>query len=400
MALPIMLPQGTTVLQRLFSEMPRSFSSDPQNEEVLQLYLTPPYISTDTISIVIADARMYINSQVNYIDSEIIDLRNITINDIINSLNGKYGAYGITAELAHGKTFIDGNYSATSLLEGMYDVGLSPTIIDRFTSNNFALLAAISIGLIDNEENMIAALTQTNLSQSVGKWTDYWGNLLGIPRLGNEVVDDIGYRNRIQREVVDQKSNNIAIQKLAEAATSRSINIVDGGQPFILAGSYNTNNGILATMGSSLAMATATAITFSGYILGSTLYVTSNPTYISTSLNSVVAAGYSISGSGISSGTTITALLSGSGWSGSTFSVNNSQSAGNSGSPITITGTYPITTADAAYRLGPTTGAGSFIVYVQKLTDEISLPQSLTASLTFLINQWKSAGVAFAIKSM
>lgn len=400
MALPIMLPQGTTVLQRLFSEMPRSFSSDPQNEEILQLHLTPPYISTDTISIVIADARMYINSQVNYIDSEIIDLRNITINDIINSLNGKYGAHGITAELANGKTFVDGNYSATSLLEGMYDVGLSPTIIDRFTSNNFALLAAISIGLIDNEENMVAALTQTNLSQSVGKWTDYWGNLLGIPRLGNEVVNDIGYRNRIQREVVDQKSNNIAIQKLAEAATSRSINIVDGGQPFILAGSYNTNNGILATMGSSLAMATATAITFSGYILGSTLYVTSNPTYISTSLNSVVASGYSISGSGISSGTTITALLSGSGWSGSTFSVNNSQSAGNSGSPITITGTYPVTTADAAYRLGPTTGAGSFIVYVQKLADEISLPQSLTASLTLLINQWKSAGVAFAIKSM
>jgi len=81
---------------------------------------------------------------------------------------------------------------------------------------------------------------------------------------------------------------------------------------------------------------------FTGYISGTTLTVTAV-----TSGN--IGIGSVLSGSGVTSGTTITALGSGTGLTG-TYTVSPSQTAGSSGSPITITGTIVSTNIQAYYQ--------------------------------------------------
>lgn len=397
MAIPILLPNESTTLQRLFAEMPQSFSRNPESVETLRLYLASSS-NDDKISITISDGKMYINSSLSYIDSEVLYLYKYTINDIINYFNGKYGIFGITASRANGVTYADANYLASTLLEGIYDVGSTEIIIDRFTSPNYALMSAIALGLIENSDNMFAAIQQTDVRQSTGKWIDYWGHLLGIDRFGSELNDDIGYRNRIQRDAVDQKSNNIAIEKLSEAATSRNTNVVDGGRPFLLSGSYNPDNP-LPTLGSALAIGRTSVVTFSGYIDGTVLHVQTNPVYESTILQAMLTPGFVLSGVGVSNDTIITELVTGSGWTG-LYTVSPIQNVGDSTNLVSFTASYPATVADASYRIGPTTGAGSFIIYVQKFPNESVLPQSLTASLSVLVNQWKPAGISFVIESL
>ena len=75
--------------------------------------------------------------------------------------------------------------------------------------------------------------------------------------------------------------------------------------------------------------ATIGAATFTGYISGKTLTVTAVA-------SGTVAVGQIISGNNVTSNTTITALGSGSGGTG-TYTVNFSQTVGSSGSPITMT---------------------------------------------------------------
>ena len=91
----------------------------------------------------------------------------------------------------------------------------------------------------------------------------------------------------------------------------------------------------------NVAQAVQTPI-FTGYISGTTLTVTAV-----TSGN--IGIGSVLSGSGVTSGTTITALGSGTGSTG-TYTVSPSQTAGSSGSPITITGTIVSTNIQAYYQ--------------------------------------------------
>lgn len=488
MTAPTLLPNTTTTLQRLFAEMPRNFSRDPISTPALSISFASD-VGTDTVSVVVADAKMFIYSSSSYVDTEIIFLSDKTINNLIDYFNGKYGVYGLIASRAGGTTFADANYLSTTLLEGIYDITISAeTILDRFTSSNYALLGAIAVGLIDNETNMLGAIAQTDLRQTTGKWIDYWGGILGLPRLGAELGFDNSYRNRLQREVVEKKSNNYAIAKLAEQSISRKVDVVDGGQPFILSGSYNLGT-LLPTQGSMLPIATLPSITFNGYIDGTTLYVMSIPTYTSPTvvnpytgssivmtisnasgssfwtatitltgstpawtsamvagvtisavagsgslgtgvvtvtsvinattitikstsvisngtitnlqlvLFAMLSANYMLSGGTISSGTTITSINNALGWTGQ-YTVSPSQSVGGSNNLVSITAAINATAPDASARLGPTTGAGSFIVYVQKQSDESSLPQSVIASVTTLINKWKPVGVSFKILPM
>ena len=81
---------------------------------------------------------------------------------------------------------------------------------------------------------------------------------------------------------------------------------------------------------------------YTGYISGTTLTVTA----ISSGF---VGVGSVITGSGITTGTTISAYLSGTGGVG-TYTVSISQTAGSSGSPISITGTIVATTIQAYYQ--------------------------------------------------
>ena len=91
----------------------------------------------------------------------------------------------------------------------------------------------------------------------------------------------------------------------------------------------------------NIAQAIQTPI-FTGYISTTTLTVTAV-----TSGN--IAIGSVISGTGVTSGTTITALGTGTGGVG-TYTVSVSQTAGSSGSPITITGTVVPTNIQAYYQ--------------------------------------------------
>jgi hypothetical protein len=65
----------------------------------------------------------------------------------------------------------------------------------------------------------------------------------------------------------------------------------------------------------------------------------------------------------------------------------------------TATGSTGLTTYDESYRTGPTTGAGSFVVYIQLYDTEYVLPQPVYSSLITLVNKWKPAGIPFMIKS-
>lgn len=402
MTAPTLLPQNTTVLQRLLSEMPSHFSKDPVSDPVLELTISPTLssdllISTWTnnsyVTFTIADGTLSIDSSESYILSETLLLSKYSINDLIDYFNSRYQPYGLKAILFSTSSSYDGDFSSTTLLEGIYNISpLFTTVIDKFTSNNYALMMAIALGLIDNTNNMIAALNQTDIRLSSGKWTDFWGALLGIYRLGSEISNDISFRNRIQREVIDKKSNNTALENLITGSTGRESTVVDGGQPFILSGSTNSSP-YQPISGSLLPVASTPTISFTGYISGSNLHVTTI-----TNGNSI-GPGYVLTSSNVTSGTLITSYSGGSGWVGD-YTITPSQNVGSSGSPVTITCKYPVTSSDAAYRTGPVTGAGSFIVYIKLLNGETSLPQDISSSLTTLINQWKSAGISFVIKSM
>ena len=80
---------------------------------------------------------------------------------------------------------------------------------------------------------------------------------------------------------------------------------------------------------------------YTGYISGTTLTVTSVT-------SGFVGVGSTISGTGVTGGTTITGLVTGTGGTG-TYTVSVSQTAGSSGSPITITGTVVATNIQAYY---------------------------------------------------
>ena len=81
---------------------------------------------------------------------------------------------------------------------------------------------------------------------------------------------------------------------------------------------------------------------YTGYISATTLTVTAVT-------SGFVGVGSTISGTGVTGGTTITGLLTGTGGIG-TYTVSVSQTAGSSGSPITITGSVVATTIQAYYQ--------------------------------------------------
>lgn len=413
MAKPSFLPAKKTTVQRLFAEMPRSFSDDPQSIPCLNIrafIFDSDYNTTSSnISLIISDGLLTINSLLPYIFSETIILSNYTINNLILYFNTKYINYGIQAQLNEKTLYSQGNISASTLLEGIYDLKTySPnnvsslfTEIDRFTSTNYALLMTIALGLIDNEKNMHSSLMQTDLRLSQNKWLDYWGRQLSITRQGDESDFDEIYRNRIQSQITQQKSNNIALEYFIYSSTGRESSVVDGGRPMLLAGSALISGiptGIIGTalpqVGGSGLRVNITAS--SGSITNISIYtagmgynhgISGSNTVIFTVNGGTTLAQCSVSVSnGVPYGS-ITIISGGSGYSTST-NVLTTQTNGTNN-----------TTYDTSYRIGPTTGAGSFIVYILLKDGETALPQPLYSSLLQLINKWKPAGIPFVIKS-
>lgn len=508
MAKPIFLPTQKTTLQRLFAEMPQSFSDDPQSVpslDVCAFIFDSDYgTSSATISFLIADGVLSINSLLPYILSENIVLSKYTINDLISYFNLQYKEYGIKIKLNNSTAFYEANISASTLLEGIYELptysdsnsSIFYTEIDRFTSTNYALLMAISLGLIDNEHNMKAALRQTDLRLSQNEWIDYWGNYLGIPRGGDEIYSDENYRNRIQFLLTYPKSNNIALEHSITMATGRRTSVIDGGNPIVLSGSTLFSN---SSSGSGLTVNTATAASGgaiqsatinsagSGYLGGKngTLYFApagggGTGALFSMSVTKGVPSGsvsvlnsgenYSTNASNlsviesVSNSGTIFPTVGGSGFTVNITSLNaanhptnpygiaglsigtpgmgyhndttttftmgftvNGGSAGLCTCTVSVidgvpTGSITITNAGQnysiatnveitqttttgntleilAYKLGPTTGAGSFIVYVGLYETEKFLPQPAYSSISILLHKLKPAGIPFVLKT-
>jgi len=330
MSLPSILPPQQTVLQRLFAEMPQSFSKDPVSTPALNFFINPllpnSFSSSDYVTIVIADALMTISSSVSYVQSETIDLNVFTIYNLVNYFNAKYYQYGIIASLPLGLYPDDGLFKATALVEGVYDIGTTISTIDRFTSLNYALMSTFSLLLIENQKNARAALSQTDLRLTTEQWADFWGHLLSVDRTSIDIGNDIVYKKRILREAVYPKSNNVALSDLVTSITGRDSSVVDGGNPMILGGSStsvgvfdfaipNTPNTVTSSTFASLAPLTASN--------GSGLTV-------AVVINTSTASGLTINttyAAGTGSGATITAAAS---------SINSSATIVNAGTGYSV----------------------------------------------------------------
>jgi hypothetical protein len=151
--------------------------------------------------------------------------------------------------------------------------------------------------------------------------------------------------------------------------------------------------------------------TFTGYIgtssdNGTTISAASNILTVSSSQSIVgnIYVGQTISGTGVPAGLTIvassTTSTTGRGGAG-TYVVSSSTSiTSRSLTANVISDPNGWTSVNNTYKIGPDTGAGSFIAYVGLLSGESSLPSSAVSALTYLINKWKPAGMPFVIQSL
>jgi hypothetical protein len=349
MAAPTNLPLHPTTVQRLFAEMPQTFSQDTLPRPVFSVTLKNNYSSSkDSVSFLIADGYLIINSSLNYVLADKIWLPKYSINDLINYINSKYSNVGLRADAVADFSSVDASMLASSLVEGIYDITSAGTIIDRFTSNNYALLTSLALGLVEEEENMIASLKQSDIRLAKGKWVDFWGDLLGSNRLGVEIGYDDIYRGRIQREIINKKSNNVALETLIYESTGRNASVVDGGQPFLFSGSYSesivTANIVAGSTSISVTGFTSgslgvgdyiaqsvpsTPVSFTGRIDNGTVGQ-AGTVLTASSVTGTLVVGHVLSGPGILAGTTIVSFSSGTPGGAGTYVVSISQSVASS----------------------------------------------------------------------
>lgn len=303
MAKPDISPANSTMIQRLFSEMPYHVSQDSHSVPIISLVLVNPLVSDDVASITIIDGKMIINSSSSYIDNEILELTEHTIITLCAHFNNKYSLQGIQAALLPYSTAVHQSGLASTLLEGIYTISTTPVEIDRFTSTNFGVLQALAISLREQNTLKNLALSEMDLRTADNTWLDYWGKFFGYPRTSLEIGNDFLYRSRLQQEVTGFKSNNIALELLISASTGRDVSVRDGGQPFTFSGSTYTGTSVATTNYlTSLFTGSITITTFTGSILDNTLSVPSGVTLkignvisvsgVTTETNSYTIVGY------------------------------------------------------------------------------------------------------------
>lgn len=251
MAKPPVLPDRVTMIQRLFSEMPETFSRDPLSVPALSFTLFNPLASSDYVSLYIADGVMIVNSMLSYIDNEIIPLYTYTLNDLRQHFNGKYGYRGIHVEYAGTSGAFNSVLLSSILLEGIYTVTSDVIEIDKFTSPNYGLLQSLALMLVNQELNKNIALQQMDLRIAQGKWLDFWGTLFSIPRISGEYGNDDGYRARLQSTIIGLGSTNVALENFVTSFTGRLCSVKDGGQPYALSGTNISATGTATLTASS-----------------------------------------------------------------------------------------------------------------------------------------------------
>src|SRR5262249_1913699 len=110
----------------------------------------------------------------------------------------------------------DSSLPAISLIEVQaQDIMLAPRL-DRFTSLLWALFLPVCWGFLDTVDNLNNGLLQMSVKTAEQKWVDYWGEEFygGIRRLFHEA--DRAYADRIIKEVLRWRLNNLAIAQILE----------------------------------------------------------------------------------------------------------------------------------------------------------------------------------------
>jgi len=287
----------------------QSFGISKQNEESMYGTLTSISISglqyefpldTSKISLHIADSELTISSDDEYIFSEHIDLENYTIRSLIDFFATKYENKDskILLKLADNASENILNLSATVLCEGSSSLQNGSVTWCRFTNQNYSLLTAFALIVKIYKKLVSGSLAQTDQRLATRDWLEYWGSLLGIPRESYEQFDeqtsepDTAYRERMRRETMLPKSNNVAMAYLLSQATSRNITVSDGGQPFVL---YSPSNSLLNTLPICVNNPTATGkITISGLTVTGVSSDLLNDFTSNNSSNSLVSPAYII----------------------------------------------------------------------------------------------------------
>lgn len=472
------LPPSTSILQRLFDQMPESFNKEPLETSAVIFYIdSSKWNAALSVSVMISDGKLYVYSTISTIFSEIVELKNHTIDSLCTYFMIKYYSQGIMASPHPELPVSDRTLSATSLSEGVAEFTDSVTIWPKFNNVNYAFLMPFAMALADSRQNMENSLRQTDQRLAGGQWADFWGHLLNVDRLTSEILNDIAYRNRVQRQVVYPKVNNVALSSLLSSSLSTDINVLDGGAPLGLA-NLSTDKGFASTasatglasisQGSTSLVISTSSITGTlqagqlivatgipaGTVLlivgtnssGSTTCFISQPALTAKTNTSVSfyaqsypitlpivgnAFGYGTVTSGSnqlvigtspsvpqgyfrSLGATVLQITGTNVPANTTITVNAGNNAeGKNGTYVlsqtispAVTSTlikaiangYTIDDPDLAFTLGPSTGAGSFVVYVNTPDASYTLTQQEYSLLYSLINQWKPAGISFTVQ--
>lgn len=223
--------QGVTVLQRLFENMPQSFSRHPYPIPAVVIRNTGYASDKSEVSIIIADGKMVINSYSKYINSETINLKNYTLYALSNYFYKHYPNKGLSMTW---DAYIDSstkNVLASSLLEGSSFIDGEPTFWNAFSSENYKFLMPISLSLVENYDYMRSFIYQIDQRLASGKWIDFWGNAIGLNRHDSEILEDLQYKLRIRHEISYPKVNNVALNQIIQIAGGPKVYLSDGSAP-------------------------------------------------------------------------------------------------------------------------------------------------------------------------
>lgn len=368
MTIPTPLAINETIIDRLFSQMPTGFSKNPVPIDTIAFSIIVPEsniseISVSTTTAVVKDGVFFVHSTSSYVDNEELDLSLFTMYSLVTYFNKKYeeNGFGIFCVLNSTLPDMYKEKPALCLMEGSINLSGSLQYWPQFTSNNYLLLASIAVILRSHKNNMISALKQTDLHLAEKEWLDYWGNVIGVPRVTAEFNSDEFYRKRIQREAIYPKSNNWAIASMLRWATGLTATVTDGGQPFILgpdpgfslelSGIEHIQNKGKSSSPSFLAIGSTASLSNTG---NSQPFQKTDPTNTYTYANIVSNyQGYLVG--------KISAI--------------------------------------EVYDLGPNTGSGGFIVQIQGGDNpDGTISQPLLAYIHYMVNKYKPAGMPFIVK--
>ena len=92
----------------------------------------------------------------------------------------------------------------------------------------YAFMDAYAFELDGAQQGVIDALDQMSIATADAFWLDYWGNLFGIPRLHDPIVEtDDAYRVRIIREVLRKRVNAFSIEQAIRDWTGFDVRIYE-----------------------------------------------------------------------------------------------------------------------------------------------------------------------------